>query len=165
MDMIRVLFVCMGNICRSPMAEGLFLKKVRAAELTHAIEVASAGCGNWHAGERPDPRMEQVAAEHQVELPSRAREMRPGDLLEFDYILVMDQANHAHVQRMLARRRNASPRLHFMREFDPEARTTPEQQNVLDPYAGGAEGFLEVYRILDRSTEKLLAHLQQHELA
>jgi len=163
--MIRVLFVCMGNICRSPMAEGLFLKKVQAAGLGEAIEVDSAGCGNWHAGERPDPRMEKVAADHHVRLPSRAREIRPGDLTQFDYIIVMDEANHAHVRRMLARRRAASPQLHFMREFDPEARTQREQQHVQDPYTGREEGFLEVYRILERATDGLLAHLRRHALA
>ncbi len=149
----RVLFVCLGNICRSPLAEGVFLHLVREAGLAHRFEVDSAGTGDWHAGERPDPRAIAVAKKHGVALPSRARQVTPADLDLFDHVLAMDRENLRDLERMS--RRSARARVRLLREHDP----VRDGDDVPDPYYGGPSGFDLVYEMVHRSCSALLVEL------
>lgn len=155
---VRVLFVCLGNICRSPLAEGVFRDKVRAAGLSDRIEIDSAGTGAWHAGEPPDRRMIATARGHGVDLSEqRARQFVDTDLADFDHILAMDKSN-LHDILYLDEGEDFGQRVTLFRQWDPE----PGTYEVPDPYYGGPEGFEDVYRIVDRTAENLLAGLQAH---
>ncbi len=155
--MINVLFVCLGNICRSPMAEGLFIHKVKEAGLDERIRVDSAGTGGWHVGERADARMRRVASQHGVDLPSRARKITVQDFKEFDYILAMDGRNLKDIEAKAPQRGDHPANIYKMRHFDPQAKGA----DVPDPYYGGPQGFEEVYQMLDRSTNQLLASIRE----
>ena len=98
----RVLFVCLGNICRSPAAEGVFLDLLERENLSDAFEVDSAGTGHWHVGKRADPRMRAAAERRGIDLPSRARQIEPEDLSRFDWIITMDDSNLANVRALSA---------------------------------------------------------------
>lgn len=153
---IRILFVCLGNICRSPLAEGLFRHHVEEAGLGDKIEIDSAGTGNWHVGKPPDPRMIATALERGLDIRhQRARQLRPRDLHDHDLVIVMDRENLANV-RAIAGEADASHVVLF-RDFDPQ----PGSGEVPDPYYGGEEGFHEVYEIVDRTSRALLAHLRK----
>lgn len=154
---VRVMFLCMGNICRSPVAEGVFRHKVKRAGLEGRVEIASSGTGGWHVGEPPDPRMCAAAKAREVDLsPQRARQLAEEDFRAFDLILAMDRNNLAHAQR-LVRPDDASAELKLFRDFDP----APGDRQVPDPYYGGAAGFEEVLDIVERTCEALLAHLRE----
>ena len=157
--MTKVLFVCLGNICRSPMAEGLFIQKVKEAGLEDQIEIDSAGTGGWHVGERADARMRQTAAKHGVDLPSRARKVKESDFRNFDYILAMDQSNLRDLEDLEGGVSGTKSRLFKMRHFDPLA----HEADVPDPYYGGQRGFEDVYDMLDRSTEELLRFIREEQ--
>ena len=156
MDPTRVLFVCAGNICRSPLAEGVFQNLVRARGLGAHYEVDSAGTGGWHAGEAPDGRSIAVARRNGVELTSRARQVHPPDLSDFDWVIAMDGENLSDL-RALARAHGGGARIHLLREFDPE----PGDRQVPDPYYGGPEGFDHVFTMVHRSCSALLDHLEE----
>lgn len=149
-ESVTVLFVCLGNICRSPMAEGLFAEKVRTRNLEKGFAWDSAGTGAWHAGELADRRMRETALAHGLRLTSRARQVKAEDFTRFDWILAMDHENLRNLESL--RPVGSSARLALMRDFDPE----PGDRNVPDPYYGGQQGFETVYSILDRSTERFL---------
>jgi protein-tyrosine phosphatase len=153
----RVLFVCLGNICRSPLAEGVFLHLVREAGLEHRFEVDSAGTGDWHVGERPDARATAVALKHGVELPSRARQVTPGDLDAFDHVLAMDGENLRDLRRLARGGSRADIRL--LRAHDPARAADVGGDDVPDPYYGGPSGFELVYEMVHRSCTALLAEL------
>ena len=155
---VRVLFVCLGNICRSPLAEGVFRDKVEAAGLSDRIEIDSAGTGAWHAGEPPDRRMIATAKGHGVDIAQqRARQFVDTDLADYDHILAMDKSN-LHDILYLDEGQDFGQRVTLFRQWDPE----PGTYEVPDPYYGGPEGFEEVYRIVDRTAENLLAGLKAH---
>jgi protein-tyrosine phosphatase len=154
---VKVLFVCLGNICRSPMAEGLFLHKIKEQRLEAFFEVDSAGTGGWHIGSPADSRMQEVAAKKGVELPSRARKVKLEDLQEFDYILAMDGENKRDLEELGEELQSYSGRILKMREFDE----LDKGADVPDPYYGGRKGFDQVYEMLDRSAGKLLEYLRQ----
>ena len=153
-DTTGVLFVCLGNICRSPLAEGVFQHLVEEAGVSDEFEIDSAGTGSWHVGERPDTRAIAVARAHGITLPSRARQITPEDLDHFDYVIAMDLENVRNLERM-AESSRTDVQIHLLREFDPE-HTGDE---VPDPYYGGASGFEKVFKIVSQSCEALLAGL------
>ncbi len=158
---IRVLFVCLGNICRSPLAEAVFRQLVKERGLEAYIEVDSAGTGAWHVGEPPDRRMRVTAERHGVSMEGMvARQISPSDLETADYILVMDKDN-LHDVLYHDREGKWGYKVRLFREFDPH----PGSYQVPDPYYGGPEGFEEVYRIVRRTAEAFLEHLiEKHQL-
>lgn len=150
-----VLFVCLGNICRSPLAEGVFRRLVTQAGLDNRFDIDSAGTGAWHVGERPDSRAEMVAKQHGVGLVSRARQITDDDLRRFDLIIAMDRENLRNIERM-ADAAASDAEIRLLREFD-EVGTGDE---VPDPYYGGASGFENVYEMVHRSCVALLERLK-----
>ncbi|MEO0899867.1 MAG: low molecular weight protein-tyrosine-phosphatase [Bacteroidota bacterium] len=157
MDKIRVNFVCLGNICRSPMAEGLFIHKIKEEGLEKYFEVDSSGTGGWHVGEPADPRMREVAKQHGVHLPSRARKFIAQDHEDFDYILAMDGNNYGDILDLRKGTKKEKAEVFKMRDFDKDH----VGKDVPDPYYGGKEGFQKVYEMLARSTAELLAHIRK----
>jgi protein-tyrosine phosphatase len=152
---MRVLFVCMGNICRSPTAEGVFRRALQALGNT-SIELDSAGTHSYHTGEPPDRRAIAAAQTRGIDLSGlRARTVSDEDFGQFDLILAMDRDN----LDVLQRRANARyhDRIKLVMEFAPEAYT----REVPDPYYGGAKGFEEVLDLLEQAAEGLLRELQQ----
>jgi protein-tyrosine phosphatase len=157
---LKVLFVCLGNICRSPLGEGVFRHLVKAAGLTDRFEIDSAGTSSYHIGDPPDARTTSVARARGVELTGAARQIRTEDLHEFDYVLVMDDQNLRNVRKLVGKDSTAEVRL--LREFDPQARGNLD---VPDPYYGGPRGFEDVHDIVHRSCEALLDHIRkEHHL-
>lgn len=150
-----VLFVCLGNICRSPLAEGVFQHLVEEAGLADRFEIDSAGTGSWHVGERPDSRAEMIANQHGVELVSTARQVTPDDLLRFDYVIAMDRENLRNLERM-ASTVGSEAEVCLLRQFD-DSGTGDE---VPDPYYGGTSGFENVYQMVHRSCGALLDRLR-----
>jgi protein-tyrosine phosphatase len=153
--MIKLCFVCLGNIVRSPLAEALFYQQAVQAGVVDQFEADSAGTGDWHVGEAPDARMRRVAARHGLIYDHRARQFKPQDLDRFDLILAMDRDNRDDLLA-LARTPEQRNKIRLLREFDPQGGA---QASVPDPYYGGLDGFEEVYLILKRSVEGLLASL------
>ncbi|MFT5144047.1 MAG: protein-tyrosine phosphatase [Thalassolituus oleivorans] len=151
------MFVCLGNICRSPLAEGVFAAKVAQSGLSDAFEIASSGTGNWHVGDPPDARMLKTAAAHRVHLTSRGRQCGAPDLEHFDHILVMDRSN-LHDVLSLDQDDTYGQKVKLFREFDPD----PGDHQVPDPYYGGKGGFEQVYGIVDRTAQALLGGLKAH---
>ncbi len=157
MKKTKVLFVCLGNICRSPLAEGVFKKKVIEQGLDQQFVIDSCGTAAYHVGDQPDPRSAANARTNGVFLDHRARQFHRSDFEEFDYILAMDRSNLRNIQSLEG---SASDyELSLMREFDPEAKGA----DVPDPYYGGERGFQDVFDILDRSTAVLLEHILKQE--
>jgi protein-tyrosine phosphatase len=159
MARIKVLFVCLGNICRSPLAEALFSDKVKRKGLHVHIEADSCGTSNYHIGDLPDERTRANAQENGIHISHRGRQISSHDLEQFDFILAMDRSNHTNILRLPNADRHKH-KVKLMREFDPEG----DHDEVPDPYYGGQRGFQEVFEILDRSTEQLLAYLEQHHI-
>lgn len=147
-DRIKVLFVCMGNICRSPLAEGLFLHKINKRGIAHRFRVDSCGTGKWHLGARPDHRTLELAESHGIALPSRARQVRVSDFAKFDHIICMDDGNRMDVLGLGA----ADSKVKLMLDCDPDQ----SLREVPDPYYGGEEGFHQVFTMLDAATEALI---------
>lgn len=156
--MINVLFVCLGNICRSPMAEGILKELVQKQGLSELIHVDSAGTSGFHAGEQPDNRMKDIAAQHGILLSHQAKKLVYEDFDRFDYILSMDSANLDIILAMQKRSEFTRSKILMMRSFDPEVE---DDMDVPDPYYGGMNGFENVYQMLYRSNEKLLEFLRQ----
>lgn len=149
---IRLLFVCLGNICRSPAAEGIMATVVEKNDLQDMIEVDSAGTSGWHEGELPDERMRSHGERRGYVFDSPARKFRKSDFNDFDYILVMDRQNFANV-RALATGQEQTDKIHMMTEF---SRQYPYHDHVPDPYYGGASGFELVLDLLEDACEGLL---------
>jgi protein-tyrosine phosphatase len=152
---MKILFVCMGNICRSPTAEGVMARLLAEAGLADRVIIDSAGTGGWHIGELADERSREAARRRGIELTHRARQVSRVDLDRFDLVLVMDDDNLRRVTAMSDPRARAMVRL--LRSFDPSA---PEGATVPDPYSGGPEGFDEVLDICERACAGLLAHVR-----
>ncbi len=151
-DQTGVLFVCLGNICRSPLAEGIFIHLARERGVLDRFRVDSCGTGGWHAGELADPRSIAVAAKHGIELPSIARKFDPRrDPIEFDWLIPMDRQNH----RDLLDHGVPGEKLRLMLEYHPELKSG----EVPDPYYGGPDGFDKVYEMLRVSCERMIEEL------
>jgi protein-tyrosine phosphatase len=152
---VRVLFVCLGNICRSPTAEAVMRYHVSANGLDGAIEVDSAGTAGWHAGDPPDERAQAEAARRGIDMTSRARQVHVGDFEHFDLILAMDRSNLSDMQDLTAVAEHRD-KLRLLREFDP---TADGDLEVPDPYYGGPNGFAEVFDLVDAACRGLVDHL------
>ena len=155
--MTSVLFVCMGNICRSPTAEGFFRQHLAGSELAASIRTDSAGTHGYHVGHPPDERALATARRWGVDLSDlRARRVGPEDFQRFDLVLAMDEANHEILQR-LNRQAGQGADLRLMMEFSPRFADIRE---VPDPYYGGQDGFDFMCELLDEATRGLLAELE-----
>lgn len=153
--MIKVLFVCMGNICRSPTAEGVFRRQVAAAGLLDRIVIDSAGTHDYHIGKPPDRRSQQAALRRNYDLSGlRGRQVGPGDFHEFDYILAMDRDNLANLQRICP-----AQHLHKLNLFMEFSRKFG-QREVPDPYYGGEQGFENVLDMIEDAASGLLDAIQ-----
>ncbi len=156
---VRVLFVCMGNICRSPTAHGVFQKLVEDAGVTDRFEVDSAGTHAYHVGEPPDPRARETASRRGVDLSDlRARRAQAEDFRHFDYVLAMDQDNYRSLSAICPR--GLEPRLTLLMDHAPEFRT----RDVPDPYYGGPGGFEQVFDMIEAAARGLLAEIRQRHL-
>ncbi len=159
-DARRVLFVCLGNICRSPAAEGVFLHLLARAGLERRYLVDSAGTAGWHVGKPADPRMVAAAGRRGIQLPSRARRLVPADLARFDHILTMDDDNLAKVEALARHHAGGESRAVVEPLVRYCRRLTASE--VPDPYYGGEEGFERVLDLLDDACEGLLIALERN---
>jgi len=155
---MRILFVCMGNICRSPTAEGVMRALLRAEGLDGRIELDSAGTGDWHAGYPPDARAVAAARARAIELDGAARQVTTEDFERFDLVLAMDREN---ARELLARAPDdaARAKVRLLREFDPAA-VAAGDLDVPDPYYGGPHGFERVLDLVEAASRGLLDELR-----
>ncbi len=152
----KLCFVCLGNICRSPTAEGVFQHLVKERGLEEFFEIDSAGTSAYHEGESANSKSQRTANKYGITLHSKARQFKTSDLDYYDLILSMDNENLNNLRRMA--NGNHSHKIGRMRDFDPE----PGNGEVPDPYYGGQQGFENVFQIVKRSCEQLLDELEQH---
>ncbi len=152
---LRVCFVCLGNICRSPTAEGVFQHLVNKNGFSALVEVDSAGTAAYHVGEPANSKSRMIAEQNGVNLNSKARKFEYSDLEYFDLVIAMDKDNHRDLQR-LDRKGHFRDKIFLLRDFDP----LPGDHEVPDPYYGGLNGFELVYEIVLRSCESLLDTLR-----
>lgn len=163
--MIKILFVCLGNICRSPTAEGIFRHKLNQAGFRDGylenIFVDSAGTGDWHVGGKPDRRARQTARKYGVDLDDlRGRQLTRQDFSDFDYILAMDRDN-IHDMKALCPR-NQQDKIRLLMDY---AEDCPGISEIPDPYSGGMDGFDRVYGIIEQGCDGFLKHiLARHDL-
>jgi protein-tyrosine phosphatase len=153
---VRICFVCLGNICRSPTAEAVMRHLVATEGLGKRIAVDSAGTGDWHVGDPPDRRARAVGEQRGIPLGGTARQFTEEDFARYDHVLAMDRANRAELLRM-ARGPAERDKVRLLRSFDASA---PRDADVPDPYYGGPGGFDEVFDICERACRGLLDHLR-----
>ena len=144
----RIHFVCLGNICRSPLAEGIFNDIIEKNKTTHLFDVDSAGTSNYHIGELPDPRTRKNAKANGLDLVHRGRQFSKHDFHNFDFIIPMDDSNLRDIMD-LKPKEDIEAQIVKMRFYDP----LNKNANVPDPWFGGEKGFEEVYQILKRSCQ------------
>ncbi|HKL14136.1 MAG TPA: low molecular weight protein-tyrosine-phosphatase [Balneolaceae bacterium] len=152
----KIVFVCLGNICRSPTAEGVFQHLVNERGLQSYFYVDSAGTSAYHIGEPANSKSQKMAKEHGIELRSRARQFEQDDLDEFDLIVAMDRENLANI-KSLDGSKDFEEKIVLLRDFDPN----PGDGEVPDPYFGGMDGFKNVFDIVKRSCKALLDELEE----
>lgn len=158
--MIRVLFVCLGNICRSPTAQGIFRARVAREGLSHTIATDSAGTHDYHIGDPPDSRAQAAAKRRGVDISDlRGRQVTREDFVRFDYVLAMDRSNLSHLARLCPK--GMESRLRLLLEFADGV----DCDEVLDPYYGGKEGFERVLDLAEAAADGLLAHILSTHLA
>ncbi len=159
--MIKILFVCLGNICRSPLAEGHFLKLIMDNNFQEIIECNSAGTAGYHIGQLADPRTRSNALSHGIHLTHKGRQLIENDFNDFDYILVMDDSNLSNVSNMQKTLENPRAKVFKMRHFDYDHKDS----DVPDPYYDSEKEFEEVYQILKHSTYNFMNFLKnEHNL-
>ena len=152
---MKVLMVCLGNICRSPLADGLLRKKI--AQLGLDVEVDSAGTSGYHTGEAPDARMRETARSVGCPIDDlRARQFLQEDFDRFDLIYVMDKSNQHNVLSLARTEKDAEKVRMILNESHPD-----QNLEVPDPYYGGAQGFMHVYELLDKATDVIIDQLKQ----
>lgn len=161
--MIKVLFVCLGNICRSPLGEGMFRHLVTQAGLDERVLIDSAGTGNWHVGSPPHADSQRVARERGMDISDqRARQLTPLDLREFDYLIAMDSSNREGILALDPHGRHAH-KVRLMLDYHPAV----GMKDVPDPYFGGPEGFYPVLEMIETACRNLLdevvSELRQRE--
>jgi low molecular weight protein-tyrosine phosphatase len=154
---MRILFVCLGNICRSPTAEGVMRALVRQAGLQDSVQLDSAGTGSWHVGSPPDPRASAAARRRGIKLGGRARQVGRSDFDDFDLLLAMDRANADALER-LAPDERARRKIRLLREFDPAAPASGGLE-VPDPYYGAPGAFEEVLEVVGAACAGLLEEI------
>ena len=153
--MKQILFVCLGNICRSPAAEGIMRHIIEVKGMTHAFAIDSAAIGPWHVGDLPDPRMRRCGARHGYAFNSRARQLTSEDFARFDLIIGMD---HDNIRAIKAKARNSKDeqKIRLMADF---LRHHPNYSTIPDPYYGGERGFELVIELLEDACETLVEEL------
>jgi protein-tyrosine phosphatase len=152
--------VCLGNICRSPTAEGVMRALVREAGLEESIALDSAGTGAWHVGNPPDERATETARTRGIVLEGAARVLRPEDFDDFDLLIAMDRENLADLRDLEPDERTRA-RIRLLREFDPaSAGLGVDELDVPDPYYGGPRGFEDVLDLVNAACEGLLAQIR-----
>ena len=158
---LRVTAVCLGNICRSPIAEAVLRDRIERAGLGDRVTVDSAGTGDWHIGHDADPRSQAILAQNGYELTHKARQINSSWMAELDIILVMDESNYTNVEAMIGES-GYEPELHMMRSFDPEfshlGNLHPDL-NVPDPYFDKEDGFAQVLDMIERAADAFVAGL------
>lgn len=156
---VSVVFVCMGNICRSPTAEAVFRQYVENAGLAEQILIDSAGTHDYHIGDPPDLRAQRAAQQRDYDMSGlRGRQVEQGDFHRFDYVLAMDRANLAILQRLAPPDSDTQARL-FLEYAHHHA-----EREVPDPYYGGADGFERVLDVVEDAAQGLLQHIRQRYL-
>ncbi len=152
----KILFVCLGNICRSPAAEGIFTQKIKERDIENVFVVDSAGTGGWHIGNLPDQRMRTTALSKGIELTSRARQIEENDLYEFDHILVMDKDNLNAVKSLIKDDMHTmNSKIKLILSYSKKS----QLDEVPDPYYGGQNGFEKVLDLLNDAIEELIDSL------
>ncbi|VAW47103.1 Low molecular weight protein tyrosine phosphatase [hydrothermal vent metagenome] len=155
---VSVLFVCLGNICRSPTAHGIFRNLVKESGLEENIEIDSAGTAAFHIGKEPDARSMQVAKERGIDMSDlRARQVNLGDFYQYDYVLAMDEANFFNLKEM------ALPEHYDKIQLFLEYTSEYSGTEVPDPYYGGAQGFDHVFDLVASASQGLLQHIQRNQ--
>ena len=149
--------MCLGNICRSPTAEGVFRHLVNEAELSHAFEIDSAGTAGYHIGDAPDRRARAAGQRAGIVVGGSARQFLGDDFARFDYVIAMDSSNHADLLRLAGSSERAK-KIRLMRSFDPEA---PPRAPIPDPYYGGDADFDEVLPLCRTACTHLLAEIRR----
>ena len=156
---IRILFVCLGNICRSPLAEAIARQYIQEQSWTASFHLASAGTGDWHIGGGADSRSAEVAQAHGLSLSQhKAQQITVHNIAAWDWFIAMDDDNRLNLLAMGV----PASRLLMMRQFECLDEPAPA---VPDPYYGGAQGFEHAYQMLVENTPKLIAHIQQQHPA
>ena len=153
MKKVSVLFVCLGNICRSPAAEAIFIDLIKKKRLTDSFIVDSAGTGSWHIGKKADLRMRIAAERRDIRILSRARQITSEDLEKFNYILAMDNSNFRNIKNL--KNLTSSTQLAAIKKIQ-DFRSVFKEEEVPDPYFGGEEGFDNVLDILEDSVTGFL---------
>lgn len=163
--MIRIMFVCTGNICRSPLAHRMLEKMARERGLREEIHVESSGTDAWHVGEEVDSRMQRTAAKHGLRMHHRARRLSREDLRQYDIVFAMT-AGHVRSIHSLARSDSGGDqvRVRFFRSYDPRVSAGTNPPDVPDPYYGGTEGFEEVFTIVERTCSAILDAIENGTL-
>lgn len=159
MPKTRILFVCLGNICRSPLAEAIFKHKIRAKKLAHLVEADSCGTANYHVGDTPDPRTIRNALKNGVVIDHLGRQLSARDLEAYDFILAMDRSNHTNILR-LSNATDHAHKIRLMRSFDINS----SGDEVPDPYYGDEAGFQNVFEILSHSVDSFIEFLEKEHL-
>ena len=153
------MFVCLGNICRSPLAEAVLNQRIKDAKLVSQVAVSSSGTAAYHIGDAPDPRTIEVAHRHNIPIDHKAQQLQKSDFINFDYVVVMDDSNAKNANSLMPK--NATAEVFKLRDFDTEN----EGSDVADPWFGEEDGFEECYQTVERCTAEILHFLvNKHNL-